>query len=96
MKYIKKFENLKQEPVITYYKSGLKLSEEYYLKNSKRHREDGPAVQWWYENGQKESEIYYLNYKSYSRENWLNELKDIGSPHYEEQLLKYEAEKYNL
>ena len=119
MKHLKTYENLNQEPVITYYSSnGQKQYEEYYLNgkwhredgpaiqswwengqkesefyylNGKRHREDGPAYQGWYENGQKESEIYYLNYNSYSRENWLNELKKINSPHYEDQLMKYEA-----
>jgi antitoxin component YwqK of YwqJK toxin-antitoxin module len=86
--------------------------------NGKKHREDGPAVQYWYENGQKESEYWYLNGKlhredgpalqfekcqywflndiRYSRKEWIEELKKIGSPHYEEQKILLNTEKYNI
>ena len=50
------------KPVIKYYDNGQKEFEVYYL-DGKRHREDGPAAQWWYKNGQKEMEIYYLDDK---------------------------------
>ena len=78
-----------------WYENGQKSREEYYI-NDKYHREDGPAVQWWYEDGQNEDAYYYLNGDNYSREEWIDKLKEIGSPHYQDQLLKYEAEKYNL
>ena len=78
-----------------WYDNGQIEYEIYYL-NSKLHREDGPAAQWWYKNGQKEFEEYHLNDKNYSRIEWLEKLKEIGSIHYEEQKLKYDAEKYNL
>lgn len=68
---------------------------EQYFINGKFHREDGPAIQKW-DNGQLEEEYYYLNNKEYTREEWLEQLKKIGSPHYEDQLMKYQAEKYNM
>ena len=37
-------------------------------------------------------ELYYLNDENYTRENWINQLKNINSPHYEEQLLKFLSE----
>ena len=95
MKYLKTYENLNQEPVIKYHENGQKLSELYYL-NGEYHREDGPAYTGWYKNGQKSNEIYYLNNIYYTIENWLDKLKEIDSPHYQDQLVKYEAEKYNL
>jgi len=38
---------------------------------------------------------YHNNYE-YSREEWVDFLKKIDSPYYEEQLLLYNTEKYNL
>jgi len=79
-----------------WYDTGKLKSEEYYL-NGKWHREDGPAYQYWYENGQLKSERYYLNgNKCYTQEEFVKKLKEINSPHYEEQLLKLQANKYNL
>ena len=97
MKYIKKFESIKKpvNPVITYYDNGQKGTESYYI-NGKLHKEDGPAYQYWIENGQKESEIYYINDFRYTREEWIEKLKEINSPHYEEELMKYKTENYNL
>jgi len=40
--------------------------------------------------------MWYLNDKDYSREEWINKLKEIDSPHYEEQEALYNAKKYNL
>jgi antitoxin component YwqK of YwqJK toxin-antitoxin module len=78
-----------------WYINGQKEFERYFI-NGKWHRENGPAVQLWYDNGQKQTEYYYINDKEYSREDWIKELKEINSPHYEEQLMIYNAEKYNL
>ena len=78
-----------------WYEDNQKSYEDWYL-NGKKHREDGPAFQSWYENGQKAYESWYLNGKIYSREKWIEKLKDIGSEHYEEQKMLYDAEKYNL
>jgi antitoxin component YwqK of YwqJK toxin-antitoxin module len=79
-----------------WFENGQKRYEEWYL-NGKSHREDGPAYQHWYENGQKSRESWYLNDKEYYlREEWINELKKIGSEHYEEQKMLLDAEKYNL
>jgi len=60
------------------------------------HRDDGPAIQMWYENGQKLYEKWFLNDEVYSREDWIEKLKEIGTEHYEEQKMLYDAEKYNL
>jgi len=79
-----------------WYKNGQKMYEKWCL-NDKFHREDGPAIQWWwYSSVQKEFEEWFLNDKQYSREKWIEKLKDIGSEHYEEQKMLYDAEKYNL
>jgi hypothetical protein len=74
---------------------GQKWLEAYY-KNGNRHREDGPAHQYWYENGQKDIETYFINGIEYTREKWIEKLKEINSPHYEDELTKYEGENYNL
>ena len=79
----------------SWYKNGQKYYERWYL-NGKSHREDGPVSQEWHENGQKEYESWYLNDKEYSKEDWLEELKRIGSKHYGEQQMIYNTEKYNL
>jgi len=73
---------------------GQKNYEGWYL-NGKEHREDGPAIQSWYK-GQKLDEYWHLNDKKYSREEWVEELKKIGSPHYEEQQMLLDIEKYNI
>jgi len=80
-----------------WYENGQKKYEYWYL-NDKLHRENGPTVQWWYENGQKqkEDEEWHLNGKEYTRKDWVEELKNIGSPHYKEQKILYDMEKYNL
>jgi len=95
---IKKFEEYTNKPEVNidYYENGQKRFEDWYL-NGKYHREDGPSYQYWDDNGQKESEWWYLNGKEYlSREDWIKKLKEIGSEHYEEQKMLYDAEKYNL
>jgi hypothetical protein len=69
---------------------------EYWILNGKLHREDGPAFQNWNENGQKEYETWSLNGIEYTREKWIEELKKIGSEHYEEQRMLYDMEKYNI
>jgi len=93
---IKKFEKF-NEPIvkIDYYPNGQKQYEVWYL-NGKEHREDGPSYQYWYENGQKWYEEWYLNGNYYLREDWVEELKKIGSPHYEEQRMLLDMEKYNI
>lgn len=68
---------------------------EYYFINGEEHREDGPAHVSYDKDGSTK-EYYWLNNRGYTREEWLEELKRIGSPHYKEQLMKYEVEKYNL
>jgi len=78
-----------------WYKNGQKQYESWYL-NNKRHREGGLAYQRWYENGQKKFEGWFLNDKRYTKEEWINELKEIGSEHYEEQKMLYDMEKYNI
>jgi len=78
-----------------WYEDGQKSYEKWYL-NSKVHREDGPAIQDWYKNGQISYEEWWLNDEEYSREKWIERLKEIESPHYEEQEVLYNAEKYNL
>jgi hypothetical protein len=42
------------------------------------------------------SEDWYLNGKGYSKEEWVEELKKIGSKHYREQRMLLNMEKYNL
>jgi hypothetical protein len=78
-----------------WYKDGQKEYERWRL-NDKLHREDGPAIQYWYSNGQKKYENWFLNNKFYSRGEWVEKLKEIGSPHYGEQKMLLDAEKYNL
>jgi hypothetical protein len=78
-----------------WYDNGQKKSEIWSL-NNKYHREDGPVYQYWSENGQKKSEYWSLNDKEYSRKKWINKLKEIGSPHYDEQRMLLNAEKYNI
>jgi len=87
----------KEEPKveIEYWDNGQKRFE-LWLLNGKQHREDGPSYQVWYYNGQKLSEWWSLNDKFYSREEWVNELKKIGSPYYEEQKMLLDIKKYNL
>jgi len=73
---------------------GIKMVKRYL--NNKRHRENGPAYQQWYENGQKWIETWVLNDKEYSRGEWVEELKTIGSPRYDEQRMLLNVEKYNI
>jgi len=91
---MKTYENF-INPKIKYWNNGQKRSEEWLL-NGYLHREDGPAYQNWYENGQKWIETWVLNGKEYSRGEWVEKLKEIGSPHYLEQKMLLNAEKYNL
>jgi hypothetical protein len=94
--WLNEYLHRKNGPAIQkWYKNGKKWSEEWWL-NGKFHREDGPAYQHWSENGQKLSEKWSLNNKKYSREKWVKELKKIKSPHYEEQKMLLDVEKYNL
>ena len=78
-----------------WYENGQKSSERWYL-NDKLHREDGPAFISWSINGQKRNEWWILNDKHYSKEEWVNKLKEIGSPHYKEQKMLLDVEKYNI
>jgi hypothetical protein len=73
----------------SWYKNGQKESEEWYL-NGNLHREDGPALQF------EKSQYWFLNNIGYSREEWVNKLKEIGSSHYQEQKMLLEMEKYNI
>ena len=83
-------------PAIQYwYDNGQKRLETWSL-NNKYHREDGSAYQYWLMNGQKQTEYWYLNDIKYSREEWVERLKEIGSPHYREQKMLLDAEKYNI
>jgi antitoxin component YwqK of YwqJK toxin-antitoxin module len=78
-----------------WYENGQKEREMYYV-NGSRHREDGPAIQTWWQNGIKQYDEYCLDNVEYSKEKWIEQLKKIKSPHYEEQLLKYNTNKYNI
>ena len=78
-----------------WYENGQIIIESWYLKGN-RHREDGPAYQKWFKNGEIEFEFWYLNGKGYRKEEWIDELKKIGSIHYEEQKMLFDFEKYNL
>lgn len=81
---------------IRWYYNGNMSYYEYY-KNNLNHREDGLAYEEWYLDGNKQDSGYYLFGKRYTREEWLEKLKDINSPYYEEQQIIYDAEKkYNL
>ena len=78
-----------------WYENGQQESEQYII-NDLLHREDGPAYQEWSENGQLKHEEYYIDGDDYKRENWLEELKKMNSPYYDNQKMLYDAEKYNL
>ena len=84
-----------------WYENGQKKQEVYYI-NDLLHREDGPAAQYWdiNLNVNLNKILYFLNGVKYEREEWLEELKKMNSPHYEEQKELYELEqnmeKYNL
>jgi hypothetical protein len=41
-------------------------------------------------------EFWWLNGIQYSREEWVNKLKEIKSPFYKEQKMLLNIEKYNL
>jgi len=77
-----------------WYENGQKKSKRWWL-NGKQHREDGPAYQDWYDNGQKNSERWWLNDINYTRGEWVEELKNIGSPHQKQKIL-LDTKKYNL
>ena len=83
----------------SWYENGQKLGEEYYI-NNKLHREDGPATLYWFKSGIVEEKVYFLYNTDYDREEWIEKLKEMDSPHYEEQKKLYELEqdmeKYNL
>jgi hypothetical protein len=86
----------KDGPARQYWYSNGQKKIEIWLLNKKWHRENGPAYQDWSENGKKLFEQWFLNNKEYSREEWVEELKTIGSPHYLEQKMLLNTEKYNL
>jgi len=67
---------------------------ELWAINGKYHREDGPTFQEW--KGGKKYEQWWLNNKKYTHEKWVDKLKEIGSPHYEEQKMLLDLKKYNL
>jgi len=79
----------------SWYENGQKYYE-YWSLNNKCHREDGPSSQRWSYNGQKEYEEWWLNSNKYKREDWVEELKKIGSPYYDEQRMLLDMEKYNI
>ena len=81
--------------VQSWFDNGQQKSIVYYL-NDEYHREDGPAIQGWRYNGEKVSELYFLNGVQFTKEEWLQKLKEINSPHYQDQLLKHNSEKYNI
>jgi antitoxin component YwqK of YwqJK toxin-antitoxin module len=63
-----------------------KLREEWFNKNGRLHREDGPARIWYYENGNPKHEDYYKNGKHH-RENgpadtWYYENGNIKTKSY--------------
>lgn len=74
---------------------GKKESEKYYIKG-KLHREDGPAFIYWDKNKKTKTIIYYLDGVDYSREEYVEKLKEMNSPHYDSELMKYNSEKYNI
>jgi len=57
---MKTYEHFNEEAKIEieYYHNGQKWFEMWYL-NSKKHREDGPALQHWHNSGQKFYNIWY-------------------------------------
>jgi hypothetical protein len=77
-----------------WHSNGQKRIEEWWL-NGLIHREDGPAIHF-FRDDRKKYEEWYLNGKKYSREEWVEELKKIGSSHYREQKILLDAEKYNI
>jgi antitoxin component YwqK of YwqJK toxin-antitoxin module len=80
--------------IIEWYDNGQKEFESWCLKGE-YHREDGPAYQEWFY-GQLSHKELWLNGKQYLRKEWVEELKKIGSPHYGEQRMLLDVEKYNL
>ena len=83
-------------PAIKYwYMNGQKHEEIYYLNNQK-HREDGPAYNYWSSVGKLYKSIYYLFNTIYDKSEWIEKLKEINSPYYEDQKVLYDMEKYNL
>jgi len=94
--YLNNKEHREDDPSCqNWYENGQKRYEYWYL-NNKIHREDGPSYQQWLYNGQKNYEEWSLNGNYYKREEWVEELKKIGSPHYEEQKILLDIEKYNI
>lgn len=67
-----------------------------YFINDKCHREDGPAFKHFDKNGELINCGYYLDNEIYERGRWIEELKKMNSPYYEEEFLKYSTKKYNL
>ena len=78
-----------------YYDNGKKSIERYYI-NGNFHRENGPSKIFWHKNGDEGYEYYYLNDINYNKIDWINKLKEINSPYYEDQKMLYDMEKYNL
>jgi hypothetical protein len=73
------------------------IEREEYWQNGNIHNEKGPAIRFWYKYEILNIEEYYLNHIKFANiEDWLNKLKELNSPHYKHQLLKYESEKYNI
>ena len=87
---------LGQHRKIIYYLNGQKRYEIWYLGGGMNHREDGPAIQIWYLNGNINHSEWWLDNIKYTREDWVNKLKEIKSPFYKEQKMLLNIEKYNL
>jgi antitoxin component YwqK of YwqJK toxin-antitoxin module len=62
---------------IKYYENGNVEYERYFL-NGNPHRENGPANISYYENGNVEYERYFLNGIQYSKEDYLEKIKEIN------------------
>ena len=83
-------------PAFQYWHENGTQATELYLINGIYHREDGPAKIFWYENGIKEEKNYFINNNEYDRKEWIEKLKEINYPHYEEQKILYDMEIYNI
>jgi antitoxin component YwqK of YwqJK toxin-antitoxin module len=63
---------------VSYYENG-NIKNEEYLLDGYYHRENGPAYIEYYENGNILSELYYLNDSEYSKEDYLEQIKELKS-----------------
>ena len=98
--FIKNEYHREDGPAIQEWHENGKVFRQLYYLHDKMHREDGPAAIYYKKNGKIGNTIYCLNDIRYNREEWIEKLKEMDSPHYEEQKKLYELEqdmeKYNL